>query len=348
MPLFSAVRPRRVPARPKRVRRPVPIAPEPSPLPLHGPLFSALAAGSPPSSVAASPASLADVPASPSAKRDPARTGRLRPFLSVPLLLLLLLVLPAAPAAASSIEISPSAQAAFEKTAAKASPEAAKRMNDRRRQYAAQLQELEAARKQAQDAHAAAAKLATAVRQAATAIDDEAIRVQQARIAKAKSVYEPLYAGYTALGQRSRSAGSKEMAKALRLQADLMKSGVQLARQAVRLQEDQLKELRRARSAKIAVVRKTLADLEPLNDTLRVRKASARIPEAALRDAIKDFSAAARKGDAALVERALGSMLGSGSQLLAQWRAIVELERQYSGIAEQARRQLAGYGVKAG
>ncbi|QJC50486.1 hypothetical protein HGI30_02025 [Paenibacillus albicereus] len=221
-------------------------------------------------------------------------------------------------------------------------------MNDRMRQYASQLQELAAVRKQAQDAHAAAAKLATAVRQAAAAIDDEAIRAQQARVAKAKGVYEPLYAGYTALGQRSRNAGSKETAKALRLQADLMKSGVQLARQAVRLQEEQLAELRRARSAKIADVRRILAGLEPVNDTLRVRKAAARIPESALRDALRDFSAAARKSDAALVDRALGSMLGSGSQLLAQWRAIAELERQYSGIAEQARRRLAGYGVTAG
>ncbi|SDS63620.1 hypothetical protein SAMN05444162_1909 [Paenibacillaceae bacterium GAS479] len=270
------------------------------------------------------------------------------PILALSAAILLSVLLPPAPAAAASLEISPSAQAGFEKTTAKADSATAARLNSSRQNYASQLQGLSAYRQQAQELHSGAVKLAASVRQASGSIDRDAIRNQENRVAKVKSVYEPMYAGYTALNKRIRSAGSKESAKALRMQADTIQAAVQLARQSVRLQQEKLQKLTRERSVKIAAIRKTLSGLEAVSDELRVRKSTARIPESALRDALKDFSSAARKGDAVLMERSLGSMLASSNQLLKQWDAIVELERRYAAIAEQARSQLAGYGVIIG
>ncbi|MCM3749444.1 hypothetical protein M3223_19000 [Paenibacillus pasadenensis] len=249
---------------------------------------------------------------------------------------------------AASLEISPSAQTGFEKAVAKADSATADRLNRKRQEYSALLQRLSDSRSQSQNLHADALKLSTAVRQASASIDSEAIRAQESRVAKAKSVYEPMYAGYTALNKRIRAAAgsSKEAAKALRMQADTMQAAVQLARQSLRLQQEQLKKLKSERTAKITAIRKTLSGMDSLNDAQRVRKSSARIPEAALKDALKDFSAAARKGESALMERSLSAMVDGGRRLLKQWEEIVEQERRYLSIAEQARSQLAGFGVK--
>ena len=267
---------------------------------------------------------------------------------AVLLLAIMLLVSVPSPAAAASLEISSTAKAAFDKITSASSSVAAARLNGLFRDYVAMNVQLEEKTRYANELHLRSSQGAALIRKAVTSIDSDRVSRQEAAVKRARSVYEPLYTAYTAVTQQASAAskyGNKEMAKLLRLQADTMKAGVQLARQQIRIQEEQLKAVRADRSRKIDAVRKTLGGLDAVSLSIRSRQQAIRIPESAVADALKDFSTFARKGEAVGVEQSLNSMLAYSKQLMNHVQALVELELSSSRVVEQAKNQLSGYGV---
>ncbi|MGU3472096.1 hypothetical protein ACLBWT_13235 [Paenibacillus sp. D51F] len=261
---------------------------------------------------------------------------------------LMLLAAPS-PAAAASLAVSSAAKSAFERTAAAAAAPAAARLNAHYGAYVSLTAQLEEVSLRAAELHLRNGQDAAAIRKSIPSIDTDRVAKQEAAVKKARSAYEPLYAAYTAMNHQASAAskyGSKELAKLARMQADTMKAAVQLARQQIRIQEDQLKAVRAERTRKMNAARKTLGGMDEFSLAIRSRQSAAKVPESAAAAALKDFGAAARKSDAAVVEKSLEMMNGYAKQLLAHKQAIVDLELRSASVAADVKKQLAAQGIQ--
>lgn len=130
------------------------------------------------------------------------------------------------------------------------------------------------------------------------AIDEADIAKLDGQIKAAQAKYKPLFESYTSLNKRmeaARKLKNKDLNAALKLQADIMKVTVQLARDDIRAKQDKLKLAKNAASAKAKRAKEPLEAIDGLKARIQAEKRAASSAKQAGKTLWSSFNSAAKK-----------------------------------------------------
>ncbi|MDG0792817.1 hypothetical protein OMP38_19525 [Cohnella ginsengisoli] len=149
-------------------------------------------------------------------------------------------------------------------------------------------------------------------------IDADEIAKLDGQVKAAQVKYKPLFDGYTALNKRieaARMLKNKDLNAALKLQADIMKVTVQLARDDIRAKQDKLKLAKSAATAKSKRAKEPLESIDGLKTRIQAEKRAASAAKQAGKTLWSSFNAAAKKNAPRDASNALASLLKIAGQI---------------------------------
>lgn len=149
-------------------------------------------------------------------------------------------------------------------------------------------------------------------------IDATDIAKLDTQVKAAQAKYKPLFDGYTALNKRieaARKLKNKDLNAALKLQADIMKVTVQLARDDIRAKQDKLKLAKSAAAAKSKRAKEPLASIDGLKTRIQAEKRAASAAKQAGRTLWSSFNASAKKNAPRDASTALAGLLKIAGQI---------------------------------
>ncbi|MDI4648576.1 hypothetical protein [Cohnella hashimotonis] len=129
-------------------------------------------------------------------------------------------------------------------------------------------------------------------------IDAAEIAKLDGQVKTAQAKYKPLFDGYTSLNKRieaARKLKNKELNAALKLQADIMKVTIQLARDDIRAKKDKLKLAKSAAALKAKRAKEPLASIDGLKTRIQAEKKAASAAKQAGKTLWSSFNASAKK-----------------------------------------------------
>lgn len=175
-------------------------------------------------------------------------------------------------------------------------------------------------------------------------IDAAKLDALSAQAKQTRERYQPLLDKYKQLTQQvstAKSLKSKELAKLLQLQADLLKPAVTAAKTEIKKRDDAYKAAKDAASKKAKAIRATLDGIDTLNVKIRASKSSAASSKSAISTVSKTFAQALKKGDAASAASSLSGMLTLYRQLIGHKEKVYAYEQNISAIIAKAKSQLS-------
>jgi Membrane-bound metallopeptidase len=179
-------------------------------------------------------------------------------------------------------------------------------------------------------ASAANNQYAAQVRKRINEIGAARIRQLETAIQKTTDKYQPLFATYDALrdsADLAKSLGNKELAAAIRKQADGMKPAIELARADIRNRKEQLTAAKR----EIAKQKSGIRDMLKETDAVKKRISAERKAVAALNKQLSptwsNFTKALGRKDAARATDALGIVLSLCADNVKLKEKMLEMER---------------------
>lgn len=272
---------------------------------------------------------------------------RMKILKSIPLLLLTVLLLLGTPTgafAASTTELTPSVQAAFDLTVATAEGSARVKLNSLYNDLSTLKLQYDQREEQIRILHYNNEQALIVVRQQIKSIDLEAVTRLEASVKSYKQRYQPLFDQYSALNKRisiAKNLKDKTLNTVMRAQGDAMKVLVQLARQEISNKQNQLNAAKKTRTQKMAEARKTLSGIESPQITIKSNKSVITSLNKRVSADWTDFKAAIRKQNLTLTTQSLSSLVSGYRQIATHKQKIIELEQKISTIISNTKRQIS-------
>lgn len=257
---------------------------------------------------------------------------------------ILLMLTLAAPLAVSALSLTESVKSALDKTAAEADAVTRGKLQSGWTELAALERQQEQQDDRIDALHYRNTDALAAVRKAIREIGQSRIEQLEQQVAAKKKQYEPLFAGYSAIGQQlaiARQIGSKTAASMLKAQQDAMKPAVQLAKLDIKAKQDTLAAAKSQAAKQIKQARAILEEIDPLNTRIQAYKSAMRTPKKYLSTAWSNFSAAARKKNAAGTLAGLTSTLQLSRQILEQKAQVAICEERIYAVILRTKAQVA-------
>lgn len=171
------------------------------------------------------------------------------------------------------------------------------------------------------------------------AIDEAAIAKLDGQVKSAQAKYKPLFDSYTALNKRAEAARklkNKEVNAALKLQTDIMKVTVQLARDDIRTKQDKLKLAKNAAAAKAKRAKEPLAAIDSYKSRIQAEKRAASSAKSAGKTLWSSFNAAAKKSSSTDASSHLAGLLKLAGQTNAAKQNQYALEQKIADAIARA------------
>ncbi|WP_313640530.1 hypothetical protein [Paenibacillus sp.] len=266
---------------------------------------------------------------------------------SVPLLLLTVLLLLSTSTgafAASTTELTPSIQAAFDLTAATAESSARVKLTTLYNDLSTLKLQYDHREEQIRILHYNNEQALIVVRQQIKGIDLEAVTRLETTVKSCKQRYQPLFDQYSALTKRisiAKGFKDKTLNAVLRAQGDAMKILVQLARQEISDKQNQLNAAKKTRTQKIAEARKTLSGIESPQITIKSNKSVITSLNKRISADWSDFKAAIRKQNLTLTTQSLSSLVSGYRQIATHKQKVIELEQKVSIVIANTKKQIS-------
>lgn len=261
----------------------------------------------------------------------------------VVILLIVALCLPFAGTAGAVVSISATTKKALDKTIASADSELKNKLN---KQYSdfLQLQEQEkSGDARNKTIHYKNEDALAAVRKQMYEIDSAKIEHLEKHAEQTSDRYQPLFDMYKSLNRQisiAKSLGSKELASALTKQAQTMKVPLQLAREDIKLKKDALSAAKKERTNKIAQIRDTLSDIEPIEKKIKAERGAESIYKKNVTTEWSSFTRIVKKNDAKATSGSLAALISLSSQIVIQKQKMYDLEKKIGEIISKAKSQI--------
>lgn len=175
-------------------------------------------------------------------------------------------------------------------------------------------------------------------------IDEAKLSALSAQAEQTRARYQPLLDKYKQLTQQisaAKAVKSKEVAKLLQLQADLLKPSVQAAKTEIKKRDDAYKAAKDAAGKKAKSIRAVLEGIDTVNVKIRASKSSATASKNAISPITKTFTLAVKKGDAKSAASSLSGTLSLYRQLIGHKEKIYGYEQNIAAIIAKAKSQMA-------
>ncbi|MDK8183490.1 hypothetical protein [Paenibacillus sp. UMB4589-SE434] len=260
-------------------------------------------------------------------------------------MLLLLLISMSFPLSAAAISVvwSDTTQAAFNKILSAAPPAYASRLQSAHNSLVTQQGQERQLDTDIAAQHARNSQNEAAVRKQIKSIDTNQLHQLEKRVQDARSRHKPLQAYYTSLQQQitvARKLKQTEFAAALRVQADIVKVTVQLAREDIRMCELAYTKAKQSAAQAMKRVRTTLSDAV----ALRAKITSSRQTVVSLNklapSVLKPFRQAVKAADAKACIDALTPIVSHSRQIVEQKQHIMSLQKDIANVILKAHSQL--------
>jgi len=163
-------------------------------------------------------------------------------------------------------------------------------------------------------------------------------------VTQTKAKYQPLFRTYTTLNDRIQAAKAlknKELNALLRIQADSMKTAVQLARAEIRTKEEALRAWKSKTAETVKKARNTLKDMVPIKVQIRAEKSVLSSLKKQIPTASRNLTDAVKATDAKRTIDALSSLSTIIRDITAHQQKIHTHEQKISDVLSRAKSQIA-------
>lgn len=191
--------------------------------------------------------------------------------------------------------------------------------------------------------HYSNAEALTVVNNSIKHIDEAKLNALSAQAKQTRDRYQPLLDNYKQLTQRvsaAKALKSKDLAKLLQMQADLLKPAVQAAKTEIKKRDDAYKDAKDAAAKKAKAIRATLDGIDTVNVKIRASKSSVTSSKSAMSPVSKVFTQTVKKGDAKSAATSLSGILTLYRQLNGHKEKIFGYEQNIAAIIAKAKTQL--------
>ncbi|OMF69643.1 hypothetical protein [Paenibacillus glucanolyticus] len=174
-------------------------------------------------------------------------------------------------------------------------------------------------------------------------IDKDHIHKLEEQLQAAKTKYQPLFNGYTALNKQIAAAKKlkdKSLSKLLQSQADGMKILVSLGRQDIRNKQAALTAAKKEKTSKAAKIRSILSEMDPYKSKIKGDKSAISNPSKLMATEWKNFKAAVKAKESARTTDTLSRLLTLSGQILTKKKSIYQYEQKIETIITRANAQL--------
>ncbi|MDF2660912.1 MAG: hypothetical protein K0Q94_3703 [Paenibacillus sp.] len=181
------------------------------------------------------------------------------------------------------------------------------------------------------------------LRREIAAIDSVALAELKTAVEQTKERYKPLLESYTSLNKQITAAKSlpgKELVSFLRMRADAMKIMVQLAKHDIKLKEAAYRAAKDSATLKQKKVRAAMADIEPVEATIKSEKGSAASAKKQFSENWKAFTPLIKKGDPYSLSAALSAVVSDLRQVVGHKQNVYGLENRIGDILASAKTRL--------
>jgi hypothetical protein len=191
---------------------------------------------------------------------------------------------------------------------------------------------------------AANAKMESTLRQDIRNADTANLQRLELQLKRTKQQHQPLFDRYTLVNRQvaaARKLQNKNLNSLLRMQAEIMKAAVQLARADIRSKEHALRIRKTEVNRKREQYRAMADNVVPLKAKAKKLKQSNAAANKRLPPLWKQLNGRIRKGDAAAVEASLDELLVLSRQLVGNRREMLRTEEQVASMLRRLQQRLA-------
>ncbi|WP_274361791.1 hypothetical protein [Paenibacillus thermotolerans] len=184
----------------------------------------------------------------------------------------------------------------------------------------------------------------SAIRKQMYEIDAKKIAQLEDQLKRTRDKHQPLFDAYKSINQQKSIAstlGSKELVSALKLQADAMKVPLQLARDDIKAKDELLKAAKKARTDKIAKIRKILSEIDSIETKMKAEKSAESTYKKKVSGEWSYFMLHAKNNDQKAVSASLGILVSFSAKIVEQKQKQYDLEQKISDIVAKAKGQMA-------
>lgn len=259
------------------------------------------------------------------------------------LLALLCLLASPSPGWAAYMELSAAAAKALDATANRAGRATADRIGALYGDFLASQKEERGWDARIKTLHSANAGAESALRRDIWNIDASKLQRIGLQLKQTKERYQPLFERYTTLNKQiaaARALKSKELNSLLGLQAEMMKSAVQSARQDVRTKEEALRAAKAEANRKMKELRGSLAGVDLLEANIKTLKQETAKANKHITPAWKSLNEYAKKGDASGAVASLSTLLTLIRQIGGHKQEIHRLEGRIDDLIRNVKHRL--------
>lgn len=181
------------------------------------------------------------------------------------------------------------------------------------------------------------------LRRKIAAIDSVSLTKLKTDVEQTKERYKPLLESYTSLNKQITAAKSlpgKELVSFLRMRADAMKIMVQLAKHDIKLKEAAYRAAKDSASLKQKKVRAAMADIEPVETSIKAEKSSGASAKKRFSENWKSFTPLIKQGDPYRLSAALTAILTDMRQVVGHKQNGYDLENRVGDILASAKMRL--------
>lgn len=185
----------------------------------------------------------------------------------------------------------------------------------------------------------------SAVRKQMYEIDAKKIAQLEAQLQQTRDKHQPLFDAYKSINQQKSIAsalGSKELVSALKVQAEAMKIPLQLARDDIKAKDLLLKEAKKARTDKIAKIRKILSEIDSVEIKMKAEKSSESVYKKKVSSEWSYFMLHVKNKNPKAASASLGMLVSFSSKIVEQKTRLHELEQKITDIITKAKSQISG------
>ncbi|GGG05860.1 hypothetical protein GCM10010916_23600 [Paenibacillus abyssi] len=242
------------------------------------------------------------------------------------------------------MELSATAKKALDATAHRAGPSTANRINTLYNDFLASQKQEQNWDSRIKTLSSANTKAEAALRRDIRNVDAAKLQRLQLQLTQTKERYKPLLDQYTALNKQikvARKLKNKDLNALLAMQADMMKTAVQIARQDIRTKEAALRAAKTEANKKIKAMREELNGIRPLDQQIKTLKQAASAANKQIPPSWKSLNQQARKDDASGAVASLSTLLTLSRQIVGHKQEIHKLEGRIADLIRSVRQRLA-------
>lgn len=245
-------------------------------------------------------------------------------------------------ASAASVTLPASAKTAWDKLVSGSDSAQAAKLKGQYNELVALQQQETGLDERTKSLHYANAEALADTRNKIKQINASKLASLEAQAKQTRERYQPLLDKYTQLNKQisaAKAVKSKELAKVLQLQADLLKPSVQAAKAAIKQQDDAYKAEKDATSKIAKNIRATLDGIDTVNVRIRASKSSASASKSAISPIFKTLAQTAKQGDAKSAASSMSGALSLYRQLIGHKEKIYGYEQEITSIIAKAKTQ---------